>query len=211
MGDLESLIARAKGPLALDEATIAFLSKAETLEAVERLEDAIHAFKALVARQFLDRLRQNVAAVAKASGGRWAPLEVSRVETYLGLKPAGDLMRFADDFWLVFAYSTSPGLPFAKPWFGLFTTPRAQAAIKRELHERVRGGYKNPKRDDAADWWVQWDWVPDWPDTARPRNLALLVGEGQDRILATIRAWLESQAPIVAEVLARESGEGWSG
>jgi hypothetical protein len=93
----------------------------------------------------------------------------------------------------------------------LFTTPRAQAAIKRELFERIKDGYRNPKRDTPADWWVQWDWVPDWPDTARPRNLALLVGEGQDRALASIRAWFETQTPLIADVLARESGEGWSG
>ncbi len=209
--EIETIIAKARGPLALDEATIALLSDPANLEAIERMEDALHGFKQLIGRQFIDRLRRALAEVAARQGGNWQVVETSRVETYIGLKPAGEMQLFAEDFWLVFAYSTSPGLPFAAPWLGLFTTPRAQTAIKRELYDSTRAAFRNPKRDSPADWWVQWDWVPDWPDTARPRNLALLAGESQARLAAAVASWMETQAPIVADILRRESGVGWNG
>ena len=187
----------------------AYLSKPETLEAVERLEAALHAFKSAVGAQLIAKLRAALQDKAARTKGHWQFVEVSRVETYLGLKPAGRMTRYAEDFWPVFAFSSSPGLPFAPPWLGIFTTPRAEARIKLELHALTRATVSNPKRDDPADWWVQWDWVPDWPDASRPRNLALLVGPAQDKLVASIAEWCAAQARTIGEILLREAGEGW--
>jgi hypothetical protein len=207
--DIEALIERAKEPMALDEATMAFLSKAETLDAVERLESAVQAFKTAIGAQLVTKLRTALRDAAARTDGHWEFIETSRVETYLGLRPAGQILRYAEDFWPVFAFSSSPGLPFTAPWLGIFTTPRADARIKRELHALTHKTVSNPKRDDPADWWVQWDWVPDWPDASRPRNLALMVGPAQDKLVASVTQWCVAQAQTIGDVLRRETGEGW--
>ncbi|MFO0997402.1 MAG: hypothetical protein U1F33_12035 [Alphaproteobacteria bacterium] len=209
MNRMRDLLTRAREGITLDDETMALFSKPETLEALDALDETIHAFTLSLGRQFLERLRERLQAYARAHADQWSYLEVVRIETVVGLKPAGQLMRFAEDYWPSLTFATSPGLPFAQPWLGIATTPRAPDRIKAEIFERTAAHFVNPKQTSPAAWWIQWDWLPDWPDVRRPRHLAYLIGEQQAALAARAADWVAGAAPHVADVLRREAGEGW--
>ena len=203
------LLNRAREGMTLDEGTMALLSDPETLAALDTLDETVHAFTLHLGQQFLARLRDHLQAYAASHPDEWSYNEVVRIETSVGLKPSGRLLRFADDFWPTLTFATSPGLPFAQPWLGIATTPRAPERLKSEIFDHKASAFANPKQASPAAWWIQWDWLADWPDVRRPRHLVYLIGERQAEFATRAGDWIASIAPRIAEVLRREAGEGW--
>lgn len=209
MTRMRDLLGRARGGMTLDDETMALLSDPETLAALDSLDETVHVFTVHLGQQFLAHLRARFQAFAATHADQWSYLEVVRIETMIGLRPAGQLQRFTEDFWPSLTFATSPGLPFAQPWLGIATTPRAPDRLKAEIFERTAPLFANPKQTAPAAWWIQWDWLPDWPDVRRPRHLAHLIGEQQAALAARAGDWVANAAPHLAEVLRREAGEGW--
>lgn len=209
MRDLADLFRRTKNDDALDDEAIAVLSDSTVLAQVERLDEMLQAFKLRLGQQFLDRLRARLVHAAERDPDYWQFFENARVETTLGLRPTGQIGRFAEDFALVFAFASSPGLPFTEPWVGIATTPRAQDRIKADIFERTQSAFADAKRADPSAWWVQWARVPYWPDVSRPRNLTGLIGAQRDALIDHVAGWITGLAPSVAEILRHEVGDGW--
>lgn len=209
MRDLADLLRSTKNDGALDSQAIAVLSDPAVLEQIERLGGMMQAFKLQLGKQFLEQLRARLVQAAEREPEYWQFIESARVETTLGLRPDGQIGRFAEDFGLVFAFATSPGLPFTEPWVGIATTPRAHDRIKTDIFERTQSAFADAKRADPSGWWVQWARVPNWPDVSRPRNLAALVGTQRDALVDQVAGWLTGLAPAVADILRHEAGDGW--
>ena len=209
MRDLADLLRSTKNDGTLDSEAIAVLSDPATLGQVERLDGMMQAFKLRLGQQFLERLRARLVQAAERDPEHWQFVKSARVETTLGLRPDGQLGRFAEDFALVFAFATSPGLPFTEPWVGIATTPRAHDRIKADIFERTQSAFADAKRADPSAWWVQWARVPNWPDVSRPRNLAALVGARRDSLVDQVAGWITGLAPAVADILRHEAGDGW--
>lgn len=209
MRDLADLLRSTKDDGALDSEAIAVLSDPAVLEQIERLGGMMQAFKLRLGQQFLEQLRARLVQAAEREPEYWQFVESARVETTLGLRPDGQIGRFAEDFGLVFAFATSPGLPFAEPWVGIATNPRAHDRIKTDIFERTQSAFADAKRADPSAWWVQWARVPNWPDVSRPRNLAALVGTQRDALVDHVAGWLTGLAPAVADILRHEAGDGW--
>jgi hypothetical protein len=209
MRDLADLLRRTRKDGVLDDEAIAVLSDSDVLEQVERLDKMMQAFKSRLGQQFLERLRAKLVHYAEREPEHWQFVESARVETTLGLRPTGQLGRFTEDFALVFAFASSPGLPFGEPWVGIATTPRAHDRIKADIFERTQNAFADAKRADPSAWWVQWARVPNWPDVGRPRNLAGLVGARRDALVDHVANWITGMAPAVADILRHEAGDGW--
>lgn len=209
MRDLADLLRGPRHEGALDDEAISVLSDPAVLEQVERLDEMMQAFKLRLGQQFLERLRARLVHAAERDPEHWQFVENARVETILGLRPTAQLGRFTEDFALVFAFATSPGIPFTEPWVGISTTPRAHDRIKTDIFERTQNAFSDAKRADPSAWWVQWARVPKWPDVSRPRNLAALVGAQRDLLVDQVAGWITGLAPVVADVLRHEAGDGW--
>lgn len=209
MRDLADILRRSKSESTLDDEAIALLSNPQALDQVERLEEMMQAFKLRLGQQFLERLRARLVHAAERTPDYWQFVESARVETTLGLKPTGQIARFVDDFALVFAFASSPGLPFAEPWVGIATTPRAPDRIKADIFEHTQRAFADAKRADPSAWWIQWARVPDWPDVSRPRNLAGLVGVRRDALVDQIAGWITDLTIPVSDILRHEAGDGW--
>lgn len=209
MRDLADLLRGTRNDGALDDEAIAILSDSAVLQQVERLDEMMQAFKLRLGQQFLERLRACLVHAAEQDAQHWQFVESARVETTLGLRPTGQLGRFAEDFALVFAFASSPGLPFAEPWVGIATTPRAHDRIKADIFERTQSAFADAKRADPSAWWVQWARVPNWPDVSRPRNLAGLVGARRDSLVDQVAGWITGLGPTVGDILRHEAGDGW--
>lgn len=209
MRDLTDLLRGTKSDGALDGEAIAVLSDPAVLEQVERLDGMMQAFKLRLGQQFLEQLRARLVQAAERDPEHWQFIESARVETTLGLRPTGQLGRFTEDFALVFAFATSPGLPFTEPWVGILTTPRAHDRIKADIFERTQSAFADAKSADPSAWWVQWARVPNWPDVSRPRNLAALVGTRRDSLVDQVASWITGLAPAVGDILRHEAGDGW--
>jgi hypothetical protein len=209
MRDLADILRQTRNDNTLDDDAIVALSDPAVLEQVERLDGMMRAFKLRLGQQFLERLRARLIQAAERDPEHWQFMESARVETTLGLRPTGQLGRFSEDFGLVFAFATSPGLPFAEPWVGIATNPRAHDRIKTDIFERTETTFADAKRADPSAWWVQWARVPNWPDVSRPRNLAGLVGSQRDQLVDQVAGWITGLAPVVGDILRHEAGDGW--
>lgn len=209
MPGFKDLLGGARPHTPLDEETIALLSDPAMLARFEELEEALHAFKQQLGREFLAGLRLALQARIATAKLSWTYIEEVRVETYVGLRPVGALAHEERAYWPVINFPTSPGIPFSAPWIGIATTPRSSGRFKQRVFDLTRDFFQNPKQDAPAAWWVQWDWCPDWPDATRPRNLVYLIGPEREKLVEWVADWVVSLAPVIEEALRPEAGDLW--
>lgn len=195
--------------LPLDEETIALFSEQRTLERIEEIEAALHAFKAHLGHCLKDGLRARLEDKIATAGLSWRCFEEVRVETAIGLRPVGPLAHPERDFWPVFNYQTSPGIPFAPAWIGISTTPQSSENLKRMIFERTAEFFETPKLSAPSSWWVQWDFMSYWPNVERPTGLSGFTGTEGEALVERIAGWLIDLVPVIEGSIEPEAGDLW--
>ena len=107
MPEFKDLLGAGRPLTPLDEETIALLSDPAMLARVEELEESLHAFKRQLGQEFLDGMSRALQARIEGGGLSWTYMEEVRVETFVGLRPAGALAHDERAFWPVMNFANA--------------------------------------------------------------------------------------------------------
>lgn len=205
----DDLLSGAKPLLPLDDETIARFSERRTLLRIEEIEAALHAFKGHLAREISVSLRRRLDEKIAEAGLSWKSFEEVRVETAIGLRPVGPLAHAERDFRPVLNHQASPGVPLAPAWIGIATTPQSSERLKRLIFERTASVFEAPNLSAPSSWWVQWNWMSDWPNSNRPSDLTGFTAEAGEALVERIADWLIALAPIIESCIEPPAGDLW--